>query len=323
MKRLWYILPILVVCAIVLYSLQPYLSMNAPIGKGALVVEGWMPAPYFTDVANVYRNGNYDKLVTTGTIRPCSYYLKDNECIVLSSPISEGNHEFTIEASGVSGAKLAIVEKGDTLFQTSLSSDNQMYRFLGSKPLGDSLEILAYSTVSNDWNTQIVFIKNLELRPLKNGIPDDWAIEAHTFYGKVHHIDRYGMVTDGTPYYSDQAKKHLLANGIEPTDIMVVRASECGIIGHTLCNAQAFGELFRNDAFEAAELVTLGVHARRSFLNYRSQSTGIEWGVVSIPDSTCTSSNWMKSRLGRYKVLKEMGGLFFGAAIDPQELENE
>ncbi|MCF7848199.1 MAG: YdcF family protein [Kiritimatiellales bacterium] len=52
---------------IVFTGLYPFLAQDAPPHEGLFVVEGWMPDYALDEALAIYRNGNYEKIVATGT----------------------------------------------------------------------------------------------------------------------------------------------------------------------------------------------------------------------------------------------------------------
>jgi len=47
-------------------TVQRFLSVNAPLGHGVLVVEGWIPDSSFDDALGIFRKGAYSHLVVIG-----------------------------------------------------------------------------------------------------------------------------------------------------------------------------------------------------------------------------------------------------------------
>lgn len=56
----------LLCCVMVVTLAVPVLQKNDPIGRGGLVVEGWMSRQEMADCAALFRAGNYDEVYVTG-----------------------------------------------------------------------------------------------------------------------------------------------------------------------------------------------------------------------------------------------------------------
>lgn len=52
--------------AVLLVGVQDFLAVNAPIGHGVLVVEGWIPDSSFADALEIFYSGAYTDLVIVG-----------------------------------------------------------------------------------------------------------------------------------------------------------------------------------------------------------------------------------------------------------------
>lgn len=78
--RLVFIGCILFILTIVVFGLSPFMAKNAPVGRGVLVVEGWMPAHAIQEICRLYQKGGYDKIITIGCKFniPNPKYSKDN-----------------------------------------------------------------------------------------------------------------------------------------------------------------------------------------------------------------------------------------------------
>lgn len=67
-RRRWTLLALAAVLFLisVVVTLQRFLSLNAPLGHGVLVVEGWIPDSSFDDALASFRKGAYSHLVVIG-----------------------------------------------------------------------------------------------------------------------------------------------------------------------------------------------------------------------------------------------------------------
>lgn len=67
----------LVLIALVLRNVHGFLALSAPIGRGVLVVEGWLPDSAMTQVLAAHAAGDYRAVVATGGPVPHGSYLRD------------------------------------------------------------------------------------------------------------------------------------------------------------------------------------------------------------------------------------------------------
>ena len=63
--------------ALILACLHPFLALNEPLGGEILVVEGWLSKPALRVTADVFRQGGYQMIATTGNTIPRGTYLSD------------------------------------------------------------------------------------------------------------------------------------------------------------------------------------------------------------------------------------------------------
>jgi hypothetical protein len=54
------------VTSVIVRGLPPFLALDAPVGHGVLIVEGWMPRSGLSAAAAEFRRGGYDALVAAG-----------------------------------------------------------------------------------------------------------------------------------------------------------------------------------------------------------------------------------------------------------------
>lgn len=315
MKRLWYILPVLVVLMIIVFNVQPYLQMNQPTNQGVLIVEGWMPHEYLPQVESAFRAGYYNMVVVTGTIRPFAYYLKNGETVVLSERTCDAD-QFEISVAGVPGSRLSVFSGSETLLNVVVEGQptNHDFNTTGSV---DTLVLRASADVSTIGDPDLVFVKSL------HGLCGDARKNAHEVFSDITRISQTGEKEEGSPTYGYAARDGLVELGIHSEDIVVVPARDCMLGGRTKCNARAFADHAKEFNLRGGDLLTLGVHARRSFLEYDEALENFQLGVISLDDSTCTRSNWWRNRKGPQKILKEISGLLFGASVELTEQINE
>lgn len=71
------LISIVVLLAIAIANIYPFLSVNQPIAADVLVVEGWMPDYAIEDAIAEFKTGDYRQVITTGTPLSKGYYLAE------------------------------------------------------------------------------------------------------------------------------------------------------------------------------------------------------------------------------------------------------
>jgi hypothetical protein len=66
-----------VVAVLIFWGAYPFLNMNHPIGRGSLVVEGWMSKRQMADARAVYQKGKYGLVICTGGPLGRDSYLRE------------------------------------------------------------------------------------------------------------------------------------------------------------------------------------------------------------------------------------------------------
>jgi hypothetical protein len=317
MRKLWYILPVLVVLGIVLFGIQPYLQVNAPVEQGVLIVEGWIPGSQLPMVEQQFRSGYYNKIVTTGTTRPFAYYLKNGERLRIKGIPCSGLSTFQTELTGIPGAHVAVVSGLDTLLNEAVDGTVSTHSFNAIDVI-DSLMIHCYCTAPCDKVTDVVFIKSL-LRSCDGSAPENM----HVVTSAVDRTKFSGEVVAAARNYGQSAKAGLMDLGVQGSDIIALEPLNCPFGGNTLCNAETFAHHAKQYDLSKGDLISFGVHGRRSFKNYQRKLEGFHLGVISLTDTACTRTNWWKTAIGRRKVFKEISGLLFGASVEVKEQLDE
>lgn len=292
----WIIAGPLAVLLVVLFFAHPYLAVTAPSGGRVLVVEGWMEREQLEKAALLALNGRYDSIYTTGTVRPFTYYLKNNEGldVVLKDP---ADGEVRVNASGTSGAGFTLTAGTDTLLHQEVTAQGITYTARTKGPI-TQLRLMAWNRNVIDANTDDVFIQFMRVAGTN-----------------VNHVQRTtvflrpgGGGDAGWPTYAHRARAMLIEFGVPAERIQAVPSW-----GHpdsrSWANANAFAEHAHAAGIHACDVATSGVHARRSRALFR-QACGpsVNVGVISIEDPQCTAGNWWRSVVGWVRMLKEVVG---------------
>jgi hypothetical protein len=277
-------------------ALHPYLSVTEPSGADVAVVEGWIPADMMPAVKDEIERRGYRKIYTTGTIRPFSYWLKEHDAIVveLPDPIEGG---VRIVAAGLPGARLLVMADGDTVLVRQVTGDIATY-----------------------WAQPIRPVRRLQLAPFESAAPDDANViylhdlavggqGVHQFHRSIMIEHGDGRSTNGQPTFAHHAAHTLHELGIPAERITPVPA-EAAIGQRTASNAQAFAIKARADGVISIDVISMGVHARRSrkaFVDSLGEDVAV--GVISLTDPAAPPDGWWRRPIGWVRLLKEMAGL--------------
>lgn len=303
---LWVLLAPLTVLAVLMRTAQPYLAVNAPVQQGVLAVEGWIEEPELRVGLPLVRDSAYSHVYTTGTYRPFSYYLNDREAI-RSRPDS-GKHwgrSLVVHVGGTSGAGFSVFADGDTLLHTLVEAEGKAFK--AEVPPGtDTLTIISWNNRPNDGKHANIFIKYMEVD----------GTDLHRIGSTPWFVDRKGNTAPAWPTYAHRAREMLIAMGIPPERITAVPAWDT-TGGRTRANANALGHVLGRAAVTHADVLTVGVHARRTWKLYRQACPEINIGVIALPDPFCNNTDWWKTHRGRATLLKELIGVSLTTPPEP------
>jgi len=279
------------------FVLFPFLAINEPSGANVAVIEGWIPQEYVPElVATVQANG-YDHIYTTGTVRAANYYLKNGDTLDFNfeEPIS-GLLQTNI--AGLDGAICVEIADNDTLLTVPISADNVEYHAHMADPV-HRLRIVSTNSGIVEGSISNMFIKHV-LVAGKN------IHELHAL-SMIKHAD--GTTEPGRPSHAETLVHYLAKGGLAP-NVLTPLPTPTISGGRTWSNAVRFAEAARKDGVLQADVISMGVHARRSRNAYQKAcGDSVIVGIVSIPDPLASRSNWWKHAYGWSKVWKEIFGV--------------
>ncbi len=280
--------------------LHPYLSVTDPTGAGVAVVEGWIPPELMPQVkAEIERRG-YERIYTTGTIRPFAYWLRKDRSITVALPKKmEGG--VRIVTAGLPGVHLIVMIDGDTAMVRPVKGDTTSYWLQPDRPFSTIRIASIANGAASD--VDVLFTKDLFIR----------GSNVHSLASAIWIEDAGGNRRPGSPTYAHHAAEILSSgpNGREVTPVpaMVIER------GRTRANAEAFAKKAIEDEITSVDIISMGVHARRSRRMYQSAlGEQVQVGVISIPDPEALRGSWWRTPLGWSRLLKEMVGMPIAAA---------
>jgi len=307
MKRrrflLWLFAAPLAVVLAMLLAAHPHLAITEPVGAEVLVVEGWMEEPQLSEVARLADSVGYKRIYTTGTVRPFTYYLKVNEAIVVRFN-ERHTGRIAMNVSGLPGAAFRVVANGDTVMERWV--EPRPARFESAELVtADSLVITSFNSTHPDPNNANIFIKYMRMGDENIHHLQDTTILVH----------RDGSRIPGWATFADHCAARLVELGVRPAPIPVPAYGKPD--SRSWANANHFAFRAKADGITAFDVVTVGVHARRTReLFRRACGPGTQVGVIALDDPACPRHGWWRKRNGWLLMLKELGGASEPLAVD-------
>jgi uncharacterized SAM-binding protein YcdF (DUF218 family) len=297
MKRtrflLWLVAGPFAILACILAVAHPYLSITRLSGGDVLVVEGWLPQEQLKQAVEIARKGHYVRVYTTGSVRPSSYYLRLNETIELHLT-QRSSVPLKLNVSGTTGAGFLLSADSTKLLDERVQARGNTYQV--SVPSGATIvRITATNEHAMDRNENCIFIKRIII----NGK------DAHRSSDSLFIADGDGHLQPGWPTYAHEARARVIALGLPPQQVTAWGRPD----SRSWANANYFNVQAQQDGITAFDIVTLGVHARRSMQLFQSAcGDEVKVGVISLPDPLCPRRGWWRSTVGWYRMLKEIVG---------------
>lgn len=299
----WLVAGPIAILAAMLAAAHPYLAVTERSGSDVLVVEGWMQEDHLRQIPRWVDSLHYQRVYTTGSVRPFAYYLKVGEAIEVrfAEPV---NGKVSIHVGGLPGAGFRMMAGTDTVMERYV--DSNPVRFLSDGGVTtDRLRITAISSVSTDYSTDILFIKSLLIG----------ADNAHLLQDTTLFVRRDSTFAPAWPTYAHKCKADLERFGVNAD---VIAVPSWGMPdSRSWANASFFGVRAKADKLTSCDVITVGVHARRSReLFRRACGPEVNVGVISLEDPECPRDGWWHKRNGWIQMLKEIGGSGEPIAVD-------
>ena len=268
------------------------LSITSPSGAAVAVVEGWIPPDLMPLVKKEIDRRGYDKVYITGTLRPFTYWLKADEWITIA-PQEPLKGELKIAVAGLPGSGFVVIADRDTIMRNTVD----MGPIELSARIGIPINDLLIQPLPNGSpaDVHVLFVQRLEI--------DDRNVHALNTTIDLHNTK--GARNSGWPTYAHYGAELLRQEGLgaEPVPANAIAK------GRTAGNAEAFAAKAKADAIGAVDVISLGVHARRSWGEYKEAcGPDVKVGVVSIEDPAAPGESWWRTKKGWIGLMKEMLG---------------
>jgi len=297
LKALCLFVGLLALAALVVALSFPFLAVNDPVGARVAVVEGWIDVAHMPDVKRLLDEGHYDHVYITGTPRNFSYTLRmgDTVTVELKQPTTG---QLTVNACGSRPAEVHVLSSTDVLLKDSLN-DHCHDREVQLREATQQLRLTAGHPGFPDPTWELLFLLYVKID----------GVNLHALQRKVTIQRADGRITSGTPSYADVAAVALTDAGyptdrIEPLPTVMLGESR------TWANAQRFAQEAALKGIDKVDVISFGIHARRSRVAFRTAcGSGVQVGIRCIDDPELQRGRWWRSALGWVKVIREMVGI--------------
>jgi hypothetical protein len=298
--------------------LSGYLSRSAQVKADVLVVEGWIPHHALEIACDEYRKGGYKYVVTTGVRYTPSYYkISDNGYLIfhtkdlLSGLDKNGPHSIEIKAfsdlGGKDRAHFNFYVNKDSVCSFYAETHKKGYRIIWKGCLKDIDSVMVQ--YDND-KYEPPLDRNLSVREIcfDNSIRVPYLF--HSEYDMLK-LDGKLRVRNNLITTAQLARSRLISLGLDSTKVIAVPARRARI-NRTLTSALAFRDWLSGNteagAINGINVVTLGPHARRTWMTYNKiLNEKYSIGIISLPDTDQLLSEKRKA----LNTLREALGIIY------------
>lgn len=274
---------------------HPFFAPTRPSGAKVLVAEGWMPRERMNAAAELFHAGGYEQLYVSGTLRPFAYYLEHGDTLeVLPHVAFTGS--IKLGTAGLPGTMWRFLSEQGELAQ-GVPAARATDTVIDTEGEHTVLRITAEATDVPGEGVPVLFISTVEL----NG-EDPHALRQH-----VRILRANGSIESGRPTWAEEGAALLMEAGVPAASVTAVPTYSA--TDRTRAAAKEFARYAAEHELEGYDVVTLGVHTRRTWKQYARASAPIPVGVVALQDPQCKRWTWWLSPYGWFQVMKEVGAL--------------
>ncbi len=279
---------------------RKWLNVNGSVKSKILIVEGWIPPYNYDTIIKLVKDGNYEKILITGSSFSETLTLFQNGSIIIKpdsiSTLTENDnlelHFFGSKASNVYPF-ISISINNKELIDTTIrrySKINVNYTIC----FGDSI-IITYINDGYTHNRD----RNLTLRKI---ILNNQKIKPRS--KKVSYKTQNAYMSAYSRTYPDEMAENFISRGLPANKIVALPSMNDGSSRTYTASRNAVDYLHKN-GYKNANLVTLDFHSRRSKLSFNKIDPAINIGVISLKDKT--PWRWYKRKL---RTMKEVFCIF-------------
>lgn len=314
-------LPLIVVILIVIpdpvRNISDYLSKNLYIKADALIVEGWLPDFALKGVVEEINKNPYKLIITTGIKSPeLDYCLIGMDGYLIFYPklnsseqTDKTNHQIGIIAKSKMGGKYSChfnIFLNDSIvaeFTADEISKEYSINWKGSLSSLDSIMVNFDNDFVDENGDRNFYVREIIIDG-KYRIP--YQYNSVYDIGKIDSKDR---IRNDYSTVAEFARNRLIRLGVDSSRI-VSFSSECRECNRTLSSAKACRDGLKKikSEIKSANVITLGIHARRTWKTYNTiLEREVKVGIISIP----LKEEEIDEEMDSQKVMKEIIALIY------------
>ena len=275
-------------------GLPEFLSETRKVEANILVIEGWLPDKGIRMAINEIQNGSYDFIVTTGVRSSDLDYclIGMNGYLIFyprwpkTSDIESNSHTIEITAKslmgGIYSTHINFFVNDSVVADFIVDNEKLKYRINWNKSLAaiDSFMIHFDNDMVDEKGDRNLFVKEINI---DNKITIPYQFNSVFDVGQLDNKER---ILNNHKSIAEFARNKLSRYGIDSSRLIALPGSRTRI-NRTLASALAFRNWLKDSEIKVSgiNVVTMGIHARRTWLTYRKVlNKSYNVGVVSLAD---------------------------------------
>lgn len=298
-----------VLLLLVLFA-HPFFAIDRPERETALVVEGWIHHEGIKNAKALFYEGGYSHLYVTGTLRPFTYYLLVGDTLEVRL-VAPATGLWEMEITGLPSAGYDVTVDRVKLEGSVLTKQEQHSSW---SAMADGISVLRITATAKDAppnGEPVLFISGSWIA----------GTDLHNYRPEIRIGHADGSSSEGTPTHAHQGALHLQQSGIP--EELITAVPSWSDKDRTHSGARSMAQYARLHAMGGYNVATLGVHARRTWIQYQAAYPEGSIGVVALEDPWCRRWTWWLNPYGWFQVMKELialpGTWFVKDAVDDQE----
>lgn len=335
MKIVGLILAVLVATFLVLlFFIQPFLSIHEPHTSSNLVIESWLNGPELESIIEMSEPLSPQKIYIVGP------YFDNDISVDFNSDKYEKKTFFKwrnkkgvllLANSSViiNLSKLNLRETDSLQSITVFASDTQKNKIfahfsvalngklLGSSFVNDSLKEYTYFVGEKKKENQYLAIsfnndyysgeesRNLYIESIEVNGAKIYLEESNSFITRQENLYTTGFCSE-----AQQVADYIKSLNVEPGTIEIVEFHSRKR-NQTLEAAKSLNDYLGEKKLQHFNVSSAGLHGRRTLLVYRNVLENDKVGIFNVELENFKKNNWYKSKIGILKMLDELGSYIY------------
>lgn len=303
---------LLVIVPLYFCGIHDFLSVNQRLDADALIVEGFLPDYALESAMDEFNRGSYSVVITTGIPLPAEYRMPFDGRFIYVLPDSlcsaQGNDPvLSLRLFGTSlenvFAHFNVYVNGQLIGEGMTEAQSSKFTFNpGQFPeCIRCLEIEFDNDAARAGEDRDLYVEEVIIGSLR--------LPARSPFSRYHRGLKSGGPVFETMLISlaEVAADQLIRAGM-PADKVIPVSTSGHMVNRTRASALAVRKQMDSGqlSFNSANVISLGIHARRSCLLYeRRFASDAEFGVISVRNDSYDPGNWWRSPEGRRAVVME------------------